>query len=280
MPDNLCRITKLIEEIDTLMLSEQFDSAIELAKNYSDIFYNIRESKNANSVYMILELLIVGPGRTGTTWLKSTLSVHPYIIMARGEPNVLWNIDHGNLLSALQFYANNENWRGAFKKGALICEKSPGYISLPTSSLIVLSIINPDLLIIFGRRRENERLWSAVNHRMRAKNHSGDWYSFCCQNSEEILHHIDAGRVNYHIERWKSHFANLKFYVLNFNELSSNFLFMFNEIIKFIRIRPLNAISSVDREKILQRILVNPNPSNGGFIPHDFEYYIQSISRI
>ena len=139
------RASDILSQIDELARYGKLYEAVSSAKNHTTTFEYLRSHNNTLS-FRIPNLLIIGPARTGTTWIKSTLSRHPDIIMFPGEPNILWGISAGNLANSLQLYAQQRTSKNSRHK-RITAEKSPGYIALPDSDICMLSAINPKIKI-------------------------------------------------------------------------------------------------------------------------------------
>lgn len=259
-----------IERIDVLAGEGRVHDAVAVAQALRIGLGDDFRSRTRHAGLDLPDLLLLGPARTGSTWLKLALGYHPEIQMARGEPNVLWEAGSGGLHRALSWYAQSDVWRGGPKSGAMVAEKNPGYIRLPDAAISVLTTLNPDLLVILGQRTEEERIWSVIHHRMRAIDFRGNWQDFCQQHEEEVIHHLDCGRLEHHLARWKSTLPERNFLVIEFANISCSPRETLDSALNHISVQCIDDLDQFDQLALLQRVQTNPNPGNASRPPADF----------
>lgn len=276
MRPNQTQISETLSEIDEFSKNGKIKEALSLIISSGRYFKYLREKQN-NSSFQIPQLLLIGPARTGTTWIKSLLIRHPDILMFRGEPNVLWGISRGNLMNALQFYANHTKINTTDSSICIISEKSPGYISLPDEDIKFLSKINPDMKIITGKRNETIRMWSFIKHRMSVLKFSGTWKQFATIHQPEIVQELKSGNVDEHLKKWKTYYNYSQIYTVNFSDILNIPEILLNEILMHINARPLSELSQNEQDSIKSKINLNPNPTNNINPPDGFDEFISDL---
>lgn len=129
------------------------------------------------------DFFCIGPQRTGSTWLHSSLVRHPEVLMHRDKETFFFST-LGNPLSPRFRYPDLETYLDSFKDsfGELLLKNyhalrrsgqiySPRVIGESTASYCVLEpsvledirILNPDLKIVMLLRDPVERAWSHAN---------------------------------------------------------------------------------------------------------------------
>ena len=83
----------------------------------------------------------------------------------------------------------------------------------------------------------------------------GSWMDFCKIYSNEISHHIDAGRVEHHIHRWESLHNNSNILTLPFDLLRSSPELVINTVVSFLDIQSISELPDRTKDKIRRRIL-------------------------
>lgn len=199
-------------------------------------------------------LLLGGPARTATTWLRGVLGKHPSINVARGEPNIIHNISRGGLHSALSRYAQPDLWRKSINNLSIYCDKSPSYICLSDEDITLLGTLFPDTRIIFGVRNETRRLWSVIHHRMNDFSFTGNWIDFCINNIDEIAHHINAGNVHSHVDRWSRIFDRSNILLLDFADIAKSPSTNIEQALNHIGVEEVFALLPHEQSGIKRRI--------------------------
>jgi hypothetical protein len=124
-------------------------------------------SRNDYDLSLFPDFLIIGPQRTGTTWLYKHLSRHPqvymparkelfyfsYVLFPPGHPSSVGSVD-----SDLGWYL--EHFRPA-KKKQLLGEATATYAAALNESIIAeIAMLNPDIKVLTMVRDPIERAWS------------------------------------------------------------------------------------------------------------------------
>lgn len=222
-------------------------------------------------------VLIVGPARTASTWLKGTLGKHPHIMVANGEPNVLLDVINGGLSAAISWYSKAENWRGRSKLDATLCDKSPTYFCMPSTTMQILSILFPRMKIIAGQRDEPDRLWSAINHRMKDFHFTDGWINFCKEHPAEIIHQIDAIQFNNHIDRWISAFSSENVLTISFSSITRAPIDSVNRVLRHINRPTIDELPASSRRGIEVRLLTSEKKSDVGTPPDNLIEIIREL---
>lgn len=251
-------MTKLItslENIEQLVKNSNWNMATEEAKILRSNFGPHLRHELLTHGLCIPNLLLAGPARTATTWLRGALGKHPNIRVALDEPHILFDLANGNLVKCLSRYSKPGLWRGKPKHDQILCEKSPSYICLPDNCIRLLGALFPETKIILGQRDEISRLWSAIHHLMAHFEFHGDWQSFCHDYSFEIRHQIDSGRTDHHFQRWRSVFPNGNILVVSFCCISDDPRTVINRALRLAGARQIDELPDHERSGIERRTI-------------------------
>lgn len=231
--------------------------------------HNLALRTELNALNLLMpDVLLIGPARTATTWLRGVLGKHPNIRVALGEPNLLFNMENGRIYSTLSLYAQPNIWRNLDGSREVCCEKSPSYICLSDNVIKLIAAMFPNTKIVIGIRDEERRLWSVIHHRMNDLQFSGNWVDFCRKHPDEISHHLNAGHVEYHLDRWRSAFLQQNVLALNFDIITASPRVAVDTVLQHIGMRKIAMLGKNERAGIERRILevekqknLNPHPS-------------------
>jgi hypothetical protein len=270
-------IIAAIRRIDELSLSDNFENAIMEAQNIRATFENKLRDTLINCGLRVPNLLLGGPARTATTWLRGALGKHPSINVARGEPNIIHNISQGALHFTLSRYAQPDLWRKDIKNLSAYCDKSPSYICLSDKDIALLGALFPDIKIIFGIRNENHRLWSVINHRMNDFSFTGNWIDFCVKNTNEIAYHINAGNVQSHVDRWSSVFDKSNILLLDFTDIRKSPSKCIEQVLNHIGVQQVVTLLPHEQSGIKRRINFKEDRRNITDPPDDLMLILNDI---
>jgi len=271
--DTIKYLRTIDELISKHLWNEALNTALHLRNNAGSNFYHELTLSRLSAPNAIL----AGPARTATTWLRGVLGKHPNVRSAQGEPNFLFNIESGNLSYALSQYFRNDVWRGSPKENEIRCDKSPSYICLSDNSLRLLNALLPDLRIVFGLRDEVTRLWSVIHHRMNDLEFNGDWRSFCESNVREVSHHVCAGQIEFHIERWSAIVGKRNIVVVPHELLQVNPRAAVNIVLQHIGVRTCDELEDHERAGLERRMLSAEIKRKVGNPPYDLLTQVRDI---
>lgn len=276
----MLKLSSIFDEIDQLLKCKNIDAALSNLLNLQNRFGTEFPYFLENCQLRLPKVLIAGPARTATTWLRGVLSKHPDIQVAQGEPNALFDISRGQITSILSWYARPEIWKGLPKFQPIYCDKSPSYICLSDLDISIIAALFPDMKILFGVRDNNDRLWSVIHHRMRDFDFRGTWIDFCREHQDEIAHHLNAGRVEYHVRRWRTFFEQSNILTIPFCEVIKSPHAVIETVTAFIGSRRLSELSDIEKIKINRRIIEAESKILIGAPPDDLISVIHSIVKI
>jgi len=156
--------------------------------------------------------LLIGPGRTGTTWITKNLMLHPQIYLPRRKSTrfFLDNYDKG-------FSWYESHFRG--RKELAIGEASVGYFAHPNSAILIQKHM-PEIKMIATFRDPVDRAYSHMGL-LRALAKKGD--ANLDIDFEEKLRitpqMIEAGKYAKHLEHYYSLFPRENILVLFYHEM-------------------------------------------------------------
>lgn len=123
------------------------------------------------------DFLVIGPPKTGTTWLSRQLSRHPGIFVPAMKEVKYFNS-----------YRNSENlgwYLSVFKEasGRLKGDVTPNYALLPGSTIDLIHGLRPEIKLIFLMRDPVERAWSHARWDFGRRSHP---FSSCDEPIDEV----------------------------------------------------------------------------------------------
>ena len=172
-----------------------------------------------------LNLMIIGAARSGTTWLRERLSLHPDIFLQPREGIYFSACPHLSLESYLSAYwrRTGHSLKTRLADDArfgvsptLFGEKSPAYLDMPESSIELCAALFPNLRIVCLVREPVSRAWSRIKQ-LGLADRAGDLGHLRAQaigNSLEEI--VRQGRYQEHLRRWASHFPPKQILVIEF----------------------------------------------------------------
>jgi glycosyltransferase involved in cell wall biosynthesis len=195
-----------------------------IPENYSDFGIELADPELVIG-RQFPDFMIIGPWRTGTTWLSQVLrSVPGMFITTPKEPMYFSSLyrkqpnAQGDFLWYLDLFDSKHDSRHELLRG----EASATYATDISVELIrFIAEINPNIKIVFGIRDPIERAWSHakmnVDHRADEFRHlpAGDRIK-----SALGRHHIiNAGYYRRHLEKWKSIIPKAQIHIFEYAKL-------------------------------------------------------------
>jgi len=147
----------------------------------------VKISNNNINLKYFPDFLIVGPQRTGTSWLYRNLNEHPQIFTSKPKElfffNKLRSQDHPRFQSDklswyLEFFKPHRFYKKMLKKQKKYGEKYSKYVrgeatasysTLHPDIIEEITILNPDIKIIILIRNPIERAWSHAKKELSQK---------------------------------------------------------------------------------------------------------------
>lgn len=220
-----------------------------MKKVHQTIIQNLQYIKSSNTKVnsnLFPDFLLIGPHRTGTTWLYKNLNEHPQILFPI-QKEVHFFCEHEFLRPAVCQQTNNDlnsylslfrKWDRKYLSQAKIIWEKTRELYLPkikgeaTACYAVLDqeiireifLLNPNLKIILTIRNPVDRAWShAIHYFVKQKQRElseisdREWDDFF--HSKYIL---NAGQYTKIIENWSSFTAESNFFVGFFDEIKKS----------------------------------------------------------
>ena len=202
------------------------------------------------------DFIVIGPARTGTTWLKEWLCCHPQVFILHGEPNFFsgwtemtteeylrqFDLEHGAFKTSKNGFPKDLS-PGVQKFG----EKSPSYFTMPDEAIERCATLLPDVKLICTIRNPIDR---AHSHIRLLKPAQRDWVEEVARNGgkcrplKEVIGH---GRYREHLLRWAWYFAPEQILLVDFARVISEPHALYAEIIEFLGLAPAPAPLSLHR---------------------------------
>ena len=186
------------------------------------------------------DFMIISPGKTGTTWLASNLSLHPEIYVAKQKEVKYFCINWRKF--DINWYLSNfvESQINSIKG-----EASPTYSILPSFAIKLISEVKPDLKLIFLMREPMARAWSHAKHNYRVR--TVNFYNFqgniedvpTSKWIENFMHIFPYSQGDYLgiLHRWLRFFPKKQFYVGFFESIEKEPQLLLSQIFKFLSVK-------------------------------------------
>ncbi|MFT4572557.1 MAG: hypothetical protein ACI8TX_001242 [Hyphomicrobiaceae bacterium] len=238
------------------------------------------------------DFFIVGPQRTGTTWLHANLRWHPEIFMA--EPKEIFFFNRLSERKHPKFVTNDLGWylrffrpspalwvyehlmalqhHGRIYRPRVRGEASASYAAMSDELIAELAVLGPKSRILMMVRDPVERAWShakkdLVRNRDRKMEDVSDaeWQAFFSDPYQLRCAH--ASRM---LEHWRAHFPAQQVLAARYNDVSERPESLLTETMTFL------GVSSGPRYiGALARETVNPTPESR--IPEKHRAFLEEI---
>ena len=212
-----------------------------IPESYRDIGIDLDEPGTASGKHFP-DFLIIGPWRTGTTWLSEVLRAHPQVMMSRpkeplyfsslrshggksGEKGFLWYL---SLFDGKK--TNDDRLRG---------EASATYASsLDIETIRFIHAMNPDVKIIFGVRNPVQRAWSHAKMNIQSEPEVFQHLEPAAQINKALSRQYiqDAGFYSAQLDRWSAVIPLEQICLYQFAHIEEQPDRLFSEICRFLEI--------------------------------------------
>ena len=172
----------------------------------------------------MLDFLVIGSQKCGTTWLFDKLKMHPRLYFPVGKEGNHWNHEfyEGKLYRSLYHAAMHGP---VIDLCRYICgEMTPEYAIMPVEQIQNLKDHHPNVQIFLMVRNPIERAWSAI--KMTYRYHQLDLAKL---SDQETILAITTGKTaalgqyDRIIQNWLSVFDDSQFHILFFDDLSNRY---------------------------------------------------------
>ncbi|HLF62359.1 MAG TPA: glycosyltransferase [Saprospiraceae bacterium] len=188
------------------------------------------------------DYLIIGPWRTGTTWLSEMMRLHPDTFIT--DPKETYYFSH--LKSPSKFHINDELmwYLDLFEPQIshsgtrqLLGEGSATYATgLSVEVIRFIYAVNPAIKIIFGVRHPVDRAWSHMKMNMRnePEKFAGLSEAQKIKKAYSRRHILEAGMYSRHLATWRAVIPEEQLYIFNFDKLEKDPASLFSEVCQFL----------------------------------------------
>ena len=192
----------------------------------------LRQGEPAGDGPLGPHFLIVGPGRSGTTWFKRRLADHPQVFMLRGEQNYFSN---GAAAEPPHEYVRRfSSAHGDFKRPQtapgppvppgerIYGEKSPTYISMSDGALDLCAVLFPRVRLICTVRDPVARAISHLKRMKPARLRSIRRDLAEGRPSPELEQVIAQGRYAHNLARWARRIPPSQILLVDFRRMATD----------------------------------------------------------
>lgn len=238
------------------------------------------------------DFLIVGPQRTGTTWLHAHLRFHPQVFLA--EPKELFFFSslknhhgsrfHSNQLDWYLQHFQDSAWRWLLKSS--ICmwrfreryrpivrgEATASYSTLDRDVIDEITALNPHIKIVLMIRNPVDRAWSHAKKDLLRKSgrrpHDVGEDEFRAFFTDE--YQLRCARYVENYENWTAHVKKGHLFVRVFDEISIDPDRLLFDLMAFLGVR-------ADRRYISSDVRQSVNPTRADEIPARYATFLQQL---
>lgn len=265
------------------------------------------------------DFLIIGPQRTGTTWLYKNLSYHPRIFippekelfffscLIKKESHPLYTSDQlawyvkkfssrpfsamanflttnaANLFALRSLKSVNLNLAKYLSADLVKGEATASYAAMQDSLIHEIFILNPAMRVIMFIRNPIERAWSAAKKNLlRDVSRSFDEVSF--EAFKEFYsrdYQVRCGHYTKIIQQWSNHLAKEKFFIGFFDDIHNRPVELLFDVFKFLGVPSEPAlVNRLAAQSVLNATMdMGMPPNHLDFLNRLFEDEIQELNR-
>jgi hypothetical protein len=220
----------------------------------------------------MLDFLVIGAQKAGTTWLFRQLAAHPCIAFPAGKEVHYWNKCHSR---GIDWYRELFNADG----GKLHGEITPAYACLPPETIAECHGAFPGLRLVYTLRNPIDRAWSAAKMaltkaQMQMSEASDQWFA------DHFLSRGSVQRGDYEVclKNWLRFYHEDQLLVLRFEELAGNPASYLDKCWKHLGVEPMVlSDESTLREPEFAGL---PDPIRPSLLPLLHEIYDEKIRSL
>ncbi len=205
------------------------------------------------------DFLIVGPQRTGTTWLHAHLRFHPEVLLS--EPKEIFffsrikerppgKFQSDSLAWYLQFFRDRWPWRayktftclwryGEWYRPRVRGEATASYAGLDEDVIREIVLLNPEIRVILMVRHPIDRAWSHAKKDL-ARNRGRSLQEVAPGEIEDFLrspYQIRCAQYVQNIRRWARHLKRGHLFVGLFDDIAQRPAELLLEVMGFLGVR-------------------------------------------
>ena len=221
----------------------------------------VRTSGLRAGKYSFPDFLIIGPQRTGTTWLHKNLQFHPDILMPRqkelfffsnlkikqsnktySSDELAWYLNKFRLFSinGVGKILHNIIESGQIRIPKVLGEATASYAVMENDLIEEIFTLHPDIKIILFIRNPIERAWSNAK-RILVKEKGFEFEQVPFKEFEKFYkdeNQIRGGRYTKTIHRWQNYVKPNNFFVGFFDSIKDNPEGLLKRVLQFLNIAP------------------------------------------
>lgn len=257
--------------------------------------------------YWVPDFLIVGPQRTGSTWLYNNLVFHPEVFIPEAKELYFFNnlqdrnpVD-GFQSARLEWYSRQfspglrrrlreglktlweqKSWEAA--RFALRSCRPPGptrgeatasYAALEPELIREVTTLNPEVRVVMFLRHPVQRAWSHAKKRLLKRERR----SYNDLNFDDFVRvytdafHVRCGQYIRNIANWKSAVGESRFFLGLFDDIRTRPQELLREVFRFLQVTDSEA--HVPRSLVSQRI----NPTEDRDVPAEHVAFLSNLFR-
>lgn len=238
------------------------------------------------------DFLIVGPQRTGTTWLHAHLRFHPQVLLS--QPKELFFFSRVKHRPAGKFQSDSLSWYLKFFRDrwpwwlykTYFClryygeryrpcvrgEATASYAVLDEDVIREIVLLNPEVRVIFTVRDPIERAWSHAKKDL-ARNRGRRWEAVRKEEIETFLrdpYQLRCAQYVKNIRRWGESLRPGHVLVVLFDDIARRPGSLLLEVMSFLGVRP-------ERRYIQPNIASPVNPTGGVRIPPKYRELLREL---
>lgn len=178
----------------------------------------------------MLDFVVIGSQKCGTTWLFDKLKMHPRLYFPVGKEGNHWNHRFylGDVYRSIYHAAMNGP---VVELSQYVCgEMTPEYAIMPLEQIQNLKKHHPDVQLFLMVRNPIQRAWSAI--KMTYKYHKLDLSGLTDERAIQAITSgktAELGRYDLIINNWLSVFEPSQLHILFFDDLSTHYRKMLNQ---------------------------------------------------
>ncbi len=240
------------------------------------------------------DFLIVGPQRTGTTWLHAHLRFHPQIFLS--EPKEIFffsrlktpthpGFESADLAWYLRFF-RDPPWRWAAKTALALWryrelyrplvrgEATASYAAMERDVIAEIAALNPDIKVIMMIRDPVERAWSHAKKDLvrRTKRRVQDVPAEEFRSFFRDAYQLRCARAVENYDNWSAHLRPGHLYLGRFTDVEERPEEMLLEVMRFLGVR-------AERRYIGEAVREQVNPTAGSGIPDAYRRELEELLR-
>ena len=238
------------------------------------------------------DFLIVGPQRTGTTWLHAHLRFHPQIFLS--EPKELFffsslktpespRYQSNDLAWYLRFF-RDPLWRAAMKTAVSVFryrqlyrplvrgEATASYAALDPDVIAEITALNPDVRVILMIRNPIDRAWSHAKKDL-VRNRGRRFEDVSEAEFREFFaseYQVRCARYTENYENWSAALKPNHLFVGHFDDIGSRPQELLLDVMKFLGVRS-------ERRYIAEDVDEAVNPTGSSQIPEQHRRFLEQL---